>query len=132
MSIQTVLLIDDEADIREIGEFALQEVGGLQVTLAASGPEGLQRAADLLPDVILLDVMMPGQDGPDTFRQLRALESTSQIPVVFLTARVQRADIERLLALGAKAVIAKPFDPVTLAAEVQALCENGGTPRNGT
>lgn len=131
MSIQKVLLIDDEEDIREIGEFALQAVGGFCVTLAASGAEGVHRAAEALPDVILLDVMMPGLDGQDTFRQLRSQESTSHIPVVFLTARVQRADIERLLALGATGVIAKPFDPVTLAAEIRTLFSAEGTPRSG-
>ena len=122
MIINSVLLIDDEDDIREIGEFALGDVGGLKVTLASSGAEGVARAATDQPDVILLDVMMPGIDGPTTLNTLRASESTAHIPIIFLTAKVQRADRERLLGLGAQAVIAKPFDPETLAHEVRAAC----------
>ena len=122
MDITSVLLIDDEDDIREIGEFALRDVGGLVVAVASSGTEGVERAIADRPDVILLDFMMPGVDGPSTFQRLRANASTAGIPIIFLTARVQRVDRERLLNLGAEAVIAKPFDPETLADDVRAVC----------
>lgn len=121
MNISSVLLIDDEDDIREIGEFALADVGGLRVAVASSGQEGLHLAMRERPDVILLDVMMPGLDGPGTLERLRSNEMTAQIPVIFLTARVRPADRERLMNLGALAVLAKPFDPETIAQEVRAI-----------
>lgn len=122
MDITSVLLIDDEDDIREIGEFALSDVGGLTVAVASSGPEGVTRAISARPDVILLDVMMPVVDGPTTLQTLRANKITADIPIIFLTARVRQADRDRLLQLGAEAVIAKPFDPETIADQVRAVC----------
>lgn len=122
MDITSVLLIDDEDDIREIGEFALSDVGGLTVAVASSGPEGVARAVSARPDVILLDVMMPLVDGPTTLQSLRANTMTADIPVIFLTARVGQAGRDRLLQLGALAVIAKPFDPETIAHQVRAAC----------
>ncbi|MCA9651345.1 MAG: response regulator [Myxococcales bacterium] len=119
--IRTVLLVDDDEDIRVIGEMALRDVGGLQVVLAASGEQALEVAARERPDVILLDVMMPHMDGPTTFRRLREQEASSAIPVVFVTAKVQRQEIQRYLDLGAIGVIAKPFDPMALADELRAI-----------
>ncbi|MDP8942857.1 MAG: response regulator [Actinomycetota bacterium] len=122
MDAKRILLTDDEDHIREVAQLSLETVGGWQVTTAGSGTEALAKAASERPDAILLDVMMPELDGPTTFERLQADESTREIPVVFLTAKVQAADRRRFDELGVAAVIAKPFDPLTLADEVaQAL-----------
>ncbi len=112
---QRILYIDDEPDIREIAVMALELDPEFHVRSCESGAEGIEEAVRWLPDLILLDVMMPGLDGPDTLVRLRAIPSTSEIPVVFITARTQSQDVKRLEALGAAAVIAKPFDPMSLA-----------------
>jgi two-component system OmpR family response regulator len=109
-----ILYIDDEADIREVAMMALELDPEFQVRSCGSGAEGIDEAAEWQPDLILLDVMMPGLDGPDTLARLRALPSTARIPVVFITARTQAHDVQRLQALGAAGVIAKPFDPMGL------------------
>lgn len=116
-----VLLVDDDDDIRSIGELALVEVGGMTTVLASSGPLALEVAARELPDVVLLDVMMPGMDGLTTFRRLREQPATAAIPVVFVTAKVQRHEVQRYLDLGAVGVIGKPFDPMTLPDELRAI-----------
>ena len=116
-------MIDDEPDIRRIGEMSLSAVGKLKVLLASSGAEGIELARREKPDVILLDVMMPGLDGPATLQKLRADAETAKIPVIFMTAKVQRAEVERYLDLGAQGVVPKPFDPLTLAARVRELVE---------
>jgi len=118
-----ILVIDDEADIRRIAILSLSRVGGMQVVEAGSGPDGVRKAEAERPDAILLDVMMPGMDGPATLAMLRAGEATSKIPVVFLTAKAMTTEIERLKALGAVAVLTKPFDPMKLPAEVKAALE---------
>jgi two-component system OmpR family response regulator len=118
-----ILVIDDEADIRKIAMLSLSRVGGMQVVEAGSGPDGVRKAEAERPDGILLDVMMPGMDGPATLAMLRAGEATSKIPVVFLTAKAMTTEIERLKALGAVAVLTKPFDPMKLPAEVKAALE---------
>jgi CheY-like chemotaxis protein len=123
--IRKVLLVDDEVDIRTIGEICLSRVGGWTTVLAAGGAEAVALALDEQPDVILLDVMMPEVDGPETLRRLRADPRTAHIPIVFLTARVQRGDLRSYTAMGAVGAIAKPFDPMRLAADVQRLVERG-------
>lgn len=114
-----ILYIDDEADIREVAVLSLELDPDFTVRACASGAEGLAVAAEWNPHLILLDVMMPGMDGPTTLAKLREQPETADIPVVFITARGQSAEVERYLALGAKAVLAKPFDPMTLAASVR-------------
>ena len=116
-----VLLVDDDDDIRSIGELALVEVGGMHTVVASSGPMALEVAARDRPDVVLLDVMMPGMDGPTTLRRLREQPETAAIPVVFVTAKVQRHEVQRYLDLGAIGVIGKPFDPMTLPDELRAI-----------
>ena len=123
MPIQKVLMIDDEPDIRQVGQMSLKAVGKWQVVLAKSGPEGVEAAAREAPDVILLDVMMPGMDGPTAFEKLRAQESTAKIPVIFMTAKVQTHEVQRYLDLGAAGVISKPFDPMSLPREVRRIVE---------
>ncbi len=115
-----VLIIDDEADIRRVARLSLARIGGMDVLDAANGLEGTEKAAVEAPDAILLDVMMPGLDGPATLHALRADPRTADIPVVFLTAKAMPEEVARLLALGVRGVLNKPFDPRTLPAELRA------------
>ncbi|HLL06816.1 MAG TPA: response regulator [Myxococcaceae bacterium] len=121
MTIRKVLLVDDEDDIRTVGNLSLSRVGGWQTVLASSGAEAVKKAAAERPDLILLDVMMPGMDGPTTFTQLRAQEATATTPIIFMTAKIQKQEVARYLELGALGVIGKPFDPMTLPSEIKKL-----------
>ncbi len=116
-----VLVAEDDPDIRAVIELALGRVGGLQVVACTDGAVALALALRDLPDLILLDVMMPVMDGLETLERLQTEAATSSIPVVFMTARVQPRDLELYHARGALAVIAKPFDPMTLAGQLRRL-----------
>ncbi len=120
MKVKHVLLVDDEPDIRTVGEMSLRDVGGLDVAVAGSGPEALEMIKQRRPDVVLMDVMMPGMDGPTVLAQLKADPATASIPVIFLTAKVQRSEVDHYIELGAHGVIRKPFDPMTLPQDLQA------------
>jgi CheY-like chemotaxis protein len=113
-----ILIIDDEEDIREVAALSLETVAGWDVLVAGSGAAGIAKARESRPDAILLDVMMPGMDGPTTFRELRAIPETSGIPVILLTAKVQAADQKRFSDLGVASVMFKPFDPLILARDI--------------
>ncbi len=114
-------MIDDEEDIRRIAQIALHSLGGLDVLLAADAAQGLYLAETGRPDVILLDLMMPGVDGTAALRMLRGNATTAHIPVLFLTAKAHAADDPAVRALGAQGLLAKPFDPITLADSIRAL-----------
>ena len=116
-----ILVIDDEADIRSIVRMSLTHMGGMDVSIAASGPEGVKKARAEHPHVILLDMMMPGMDGVATLAALRAEPATATTPVIFLTAQAGAHEVERLTTLGAAGVLIKPFDPRTLSDQVLAL-----------
>ena len=118
MATKHILIIDDEDDIREVAQLSLETVGNWEVVTARSGQEGLAKAAAARPDAILLDVMMPDMDGPTTFQQLLNTSAIRHIPVILMTAKVQASDRRRFASLGVKGVIAKPFDPLTLAEQV--------------
>ena len=122
-ALKKVLCVEDEADIRTVTELALASVGGFQVLLCSSGAEAIEKAAGFKPDIMLLDVMMPGMDGPDTLRALRALPGLATVPAVFLTAKALPSEVARYKKLGALDVIAKPFDPMTLADQVKWIWE---------
>lgn len=113
-----ILLIDDDDGIREVARASLELVGGYEVATASSGQEGLDVSRVDPPDAILLDVMMPGLDGPATFTRLQEQDETGQVPVVLLTAKTQEADRRRFAELGVAGVLTKPFDPLTLPGEV--------------
>lgn len=113
-----ILIIDDEEDIREVAALSLETVAGWDVLVAGSGAAGIAKARENHPDAILLDVMMPGMDGPTTFRELRAIPETAGIPVILLTAKVQAADQKRFSDLGVASVMFKPFDPLILARDI--------------
>lgn len=115
-----ILVVDDEDDIREVAQLCFEVMGGWEVTPARSGREALAMVGTLRPDVILMDVMMPDLDGPATFRLLQKDPASRSIPVILLTAKVQPGDRRQFEALGVRGVIAKPFDPLTLASEVSA------------
>ncbi|HQT02483.1 MAG: hypothetical protein B7Z05_07765 [Thiotrichales bacterium 32-46-8] len=117
--LQRILYIEDEADIRTVALLALEVVGGFTVKACASGQEALAEAEAFAPDLILSDVMMPEMDGPTTFKALKALPSLSHVPVIFMTAKVQADEIDYFKSLGVSDVIAKPFDPMTLADQVR-------------
>jgi CheY-like chemotaxis protein len=116
-----ILIVDDEEDIRQIARFALSQVGSMKVLEAEDGNEGLRIAAAEAPDAILMDVLMPGLDGPATLAELRKNPGTSAIPVIFLTAHASPAELNKLKDMGAAGVLNKPFDPITLADEVEAV-----------
>jgi CheY-like chemotaxis protein len=119
--LERVLLVEDDDDIRNVGTFALERVGGFRVRACAGGAEALAGAPGFAPDLILLDVMMPGMDGPTTFRGLRELPAVAEVPIVFMTAKVQPKEVAQYRDMGATDVIAKPFDPMTLAATLREI-----------
>jgi len=113
-----ILFVDDDEDIRTIAYLSLTAVGGWQVTLADSGALALEKAVQDPPDLIMLDMMMPGMDGLATLQRLREDERTSSIPVIFLTAKVQKTEVDRYRSVGA-GLIVKPFDPMKLPDEIR-------------
>jgi len=117
-----VLVVDDEPPIRLLCRVNL-EAEGMEVLEAADGPTGLEEARREKPDVILLDVMMPGMDGWQVAERLFESDETNQIPIVFLTARAELRDRARGLELGGVDYITKPFNPVELASVVEGLLE---------
>lgn len=117
-----VLYVEDEPDIREVAEFALEDEG-FELFPCASGQEALTKAQGLEVDLILMDVMMPGMDGPTTLRQLRLLPNMAGTPVIFMTAKVQSTEVAAYQEAGALGVIAKPFDAMTLADNIRGLLE---------
>ena len=121
MTDRHILVVDDDSSIREVAHLALELVGGWRVSTAASGTEGWQRAVADPPDAMLLDVMMPGMDGPSALRRLQEDPATRDIPVIFLTAKLGGLDPQGPGGGKAVGVIAKPFDPMTLAEDVAAI-----------
>lgn len=119
-----ILYVEDEPDIRTIARIALENIGGFSARICSSGPEALEAVTEFKPDCILLDVMMPGMDGPSVLKALRQLPECATIPVIFMTAKVQRSEVAQYRALGALDVIPKPFDPMTLASTILQILEN--------
>ena len=121
--LKRLLYVEDEPDIQMVARLALEALGGYTVEICSSGNEALARAPAFQPQLILLDVMMPGMDGPTTLKNLRELPQFSVTPVIFMTAKVQPNEVAEYKAIGALDVIPKPFDPMTLASHVQAIWE---------
>ena len=122
-SLREILYVDDEPDIREIVQMALGLVPTLTVDTADSGLRALESMQTKRPDLVLLDVMMPNMDGPTTLQQMRSQPELQSIPVIFMTAKAMPQEVARFRALGAAAVIAKPFDPMSLGEHVFAIWE---------
>lgn len=118
-----ILMVEDETDIRTLAQLSLEAVGGYTVALCSSGKEAIRVAPGFKPDLILLDVIMPEMDGPDTLRALRQIEEVAAIPIIFLTGKSKPAEITSFKDLGAAGVIAKPFDPLSLPLRVRELWE---------
>lgn len=116
-----VLYVEDEIDIQTIARISLEKIGGFNLIICSSGKEAIDKVVEFAPDIILLDVMMPEMDGLETYRNIRYIPECINIPVVFMTARVQAHEIKNYLALGAIDVIAKPFSPMTLADQVKTI-----------
>ncbi len=122
--LKRILFIEDDEDIRMVAKMALEGVGGFEVLACVSGDAGLAAAPAAAADLILLDVMMPGRDGPSTLKALRELPATASTPVIFMTAKVQPAEVAHYMSLGALDVIRKPFDPMEISNEIGRIWEN--------
>jgi two-component system phosphate regulon response regulator PhoB len=116
-----LLHVEDNADIREIAKLSLQFSGTFDVVQCASGEEALERVVNWTPDVLLLDLMMPGMSGKQTLLQMRLIEGLRDVPAIFMTARTRETEQEELRAAGAVAVISKPFDPLGLADQIKSI-----------
>jgi CheY-like chemotaxis protein len=118
LPLKRILYVEDEPDIQAVAKLALESVGGFTVKICGSGSEALKEAPGFTPDLILLDVMMPGMDGPTTFKALREIPQMAATPVIFMTAKVQPHEVAHYKELGAIDVISKPFDPMTLSTTI--------------
>lgn len=118
-----ILYVEDEPDIQTVARLALETLGGFTVEICSSGNEALGRAPGFQPQLILLDVMMPVMDGPATLKMLRGMAQFAGTPVIFMTAKVQPSEVAGYREIGAVDVIPKPFDPMTLSSQVQAIWE---------
>ena len=123
-SLDRILLVEDEEDIRAVAEVALEVVGGFTLKTCSGGQEALASIADFGPQLLILDVMMPDMDGPETLRAIRELPGFANTPAVFMTAKVQSEEIASYLAEGAVDVIPKPFDPMTLSDRVREIWQS--------
>jgi len=122
-SLNSILMVEDEPDIQTVAKLALEAVGGFNVEICSCGQEALDKAVGVNPDLILMDVMMPGMDGPTTLQELKKIPELSGTPVIFMTAKVQPQEVQQYKDLGALDVIAKPFDPMSLADNVRSIWE---------
>ena len=123
-----ILYVEDQPDIRLVAKMALEAVGGFTVVACASGQEALDAAPAAMADLLLLDVMMPGMDGPTTLQALRAMPGTATTPVVFMTAKVQASEVALYKSIGALEVISKPFDPMLLSDQLRQIWATAPAP----
>lgn len=126
--LQSILYVEDNPNIRALAKIALERIGGFSTHAFDSGAEALAAVqSGLVPDLLLLDVMLPGMDGPTILQRLRDIPSTAATPAVFMTAKAQSAEIAHFMSLGALGVITKPFQPTTLSKDILRLW-NGQPP----
>lgn len=118
-----ILYVEDELDIQAIAQIALEAVGGFTLKICSNGEDAISQISDYKPDLILLDVMMPGIDGPTTLKELRKIPEFATTPAIFMTAKVQAEEVDALRQQGAMDVIAKPFDPMELANTIKKIWE---------
>lgn len=114
-------MVEDESDIQAVARLSLEALGGFQVLVCSSGHEALGAAPKFLPDLFLLDVMMPEMDGPTTLQALRSIPAVAATPVIFMTAKAQAHEVAYYRELGALGVVTKPFDPMTLATTISTM-----------
>lgn len=122
--LKKILYVEDEPDIQEISKIALGDIGGYELAVCSSGEEAIEKGPLFSPDLIILDVMMPGMDGLATFNALQKIEPTKSVPVIFMTAKIQQSEIQVYLDMGAIGIVHKPFDPMTLADKVKEIWED--------
>jgi len=123
--LKKILYVEDEPDIQEIAFEAMTALGGFEITACSDGKSAIEAAEKFIPDLILLDVMMPGLDGPGTLQELRKIKNTENVPVIFMTAKVQSHEIAEYKKMGALDVIKKPFDPMKLADNIKEIWQGG-------
>lgn len=123
MTLSRILHVEDDPDIQAVAKLALESLGGYKVETCDNGHDAIERVRIDPPELILLDIMMPGIDGLSTLHAIRSLPQGEEIPVIFVTAKVQKHEIEEYKSWGAAGVICKPFDAMTLASTVQTLWE---------
>ena len=124
--LKRIAYVEDEPDIRTVAEMALTQIGGFELDTSTDGVQALDRIPAFAPDLILMDVMMPGLNGPDVFRRLLATPDCADVPVVFMTAKAQTHEVAGYYELGAAGVIPKPFDPITLSDQVREIWNDLG------
>ena len=122
--LKRILYVEDEPDIQAVARIALESVGGFILEVCSSGFEALEKCANFNPDLLLLDVMMPGMDGVSTLKELRKQPGLDNVPAMFMTAKVRPSEIEQLRQEGAIDVIPKPFDPMTLSDQIRKIWED--------
>lgn len=120
-SLDRISYVEDEPDIRAVAELALTKIGGFTLDICTNGAEAIERTPEFMPDLILLDVMMPGIDGTEVLKQLQRIPETARTPIIFMTAKAQRHEVEAYKALGAIDVIPKPFDPLMLSSNIRKI-----------
>ena len=121
MELSKILYVEDDPDIQSIAVMALETIGGLTLEVCSSGEDAIAKGDEFKPELILLDVMMPEMDGPTTLGRLREISSLSDVPAVFMTAKVTLEDVQSYKDMGVVDVIPKPFDPMTLADQVKEI-----------
>lgn len=119
--LKVILHVEDEPDIQEVTKLALESVGGFRVETCNSGQEAIDKVTGFAPDIILLDAMMPGMDGPTTYQRLRKIPGVAETVIIFLTAKALAQEIENFKDLGAIDVITKPFDPMTISDQIKKI-----------
>jgi len=121
ISLQRILLADDEPDILEISRIALETVGGFEVSVCSSGKTLLERLPEFRPDLVIVDVLMPDMTGPEVFEEIRRRPEYDEVPVIYLTGVIQEEELEDLRETGVADIILKPFDPMTLADRINGV-----------
>lgn len=125
-TLERILYAEDEADIREVAMLALESLGGYSLKVCQTGLEAVAEIAGFNPQLLLFDVMMPELDGPGALKKIREIEAFSNTPIIFMTAKVQPTEVQKYLDMGAADVIAKPFDPMTLAERIRDIWQKIG------
>lgn len=119
--LESILIVDDEEDIITIAKMSLEALGGYTVATAVNGQDFLDKVESVAPDLVLLDVMMPEVDGPTALKKYIEKYGDLAKPVVFMTAKTQRHEVESFLSLGAVKVLAKPFNPTSICGELEQI-----------
>lgn len=127
-TLQKIMMVEDDPDIQIVARMSLEAVGGFTVEVCSGGIEALEKIEGFAPDLVLLDVMMPDMDGPTVLKHLRERPATKELPIIFMTAKAQAHEVAAYKALGAVAVVSKPFDPMSLPQTISNLWESRDQP----